>query len=254
MSANPAQLDDWFIGARSRIADAAQKSLTLGLAAPGHGAAIWASLAKLIPGSPLYGIRPPGRERRILEPPFISMTELVNSASRAINEGFPELIHIRLVAACLNAKAACVLAGRLVEERRHLNVSLVLIEPNLSTPVNSVPWLSATLVELAEMLRCQAAVPDEILEDSELLAVFAPMFRADFHLAQNYELPDEQFLSVRIRAIVPDDGRCEDSVLERQCRAMTTGTVVFDRIVAPSASIMDHPDLLANLLTRDSGR
>ncbi|EGO65793.1 thioesterase II family protein [Acetonema longum] len=141
----------------------------------------------------------PGREKRIVEPPFSSMSPLIDALAGAL---LPELdVPFAFFGHSLGALISFELSRRLQEKDLHpvhLFVSgyraptLARIKP----PMHLLPD-----AEFIERLRTYNGTPEEVLQNSDLMNVLLPILRADFALHETYTYAAHMPLACPISAL-----------------------------------------------------
>jgi external thioesterase TEII len=103
--------------------------------------------------------------------------------------------------------------------------------------------------ELVEELRRLGGVPQELLDNEELLEFFMPILRADFEVAERNDLTDEEPLGVPLHALMGSDEEDVDKI--GNWGRFTTSQ--FQSTVLPGGHffIYDHPEQLARILRED---
>jgi surfactin synthase thioesterase subunit len=186
--------------------------LTLAFAPPGHGANYWNRLDPVVPGRTLVGVRPPGRENRFSDPVVTDRAALVAGAAEALLAVAPtRLTGVEVIGTCFGAKLALALAGALAGREPRLDVRVQLVQPNLTCPAAPPDWLALSDADLRRALKERSTAPSSVLDQDALFAVFAPMLRADFHMAHTEPAPalPEGLASARVLI----DERTADEVL-----------------------------------------
>lgn len=191
----------------------------------GGGASIFRSWQKNL--SDMVDVCPvqlPGRGLRIEEPSFTEMNDLIPAVGEAIASQFDKPF------AFFGHSMGALIAFELTRHVRreyglqpiHLFVSGRCSPQTLRRPFN--PFMSDS--EFGEMLRCNNGIPEEALEDLELMELVLPIIRADFALCESYVYAPESPFSFPITAF----GGLNDYGAPRDCieswREHTTGPFV----------------------------
>lgn len=128
----------------------------------------------------------PGRERRLLEPPFTDLRFLVEAAARALllylDRPFAFFGH------SMGATISFELARHLRQEKNVKPVHLFVSgrrAPQL--PERHASTYDLPGAEFLEELRRLKGTPKEVLEHPELMELMLPLLRADFELIQTYQ-------------------------------------------------------------------
>lgn len=145
-------------------------------------------------------IQPPGRGRRILEPAYTSMDDLVADLIRYM----PEIINTQYIffGHSLGSKVALELMNKLRKLRYHLPIHFIAsgsrgpFQHSISSPIFSLPRH-----KLIEELKRLNGTPDVILENDELLELFIPIIRADLELAYTYSFSEKLKFSCPISVL-----------------------------------------------------
>lgn len=176
----------------------------------GAGASIYRSWSSGLPAAiEICAVQLPGRERRIAEPAFTSMTSLIEPVTRALG---PYLdLPFAFFGHSIGATIAYEVARRIQSERR-LRPRCLLISarsaphlPRARPPIHHLPE-----AQFIEELRSLNGTPDDVLASSELMQLVMPLLRADFQLAETYEHVPMPKLDCRVVAYGGADD-CETS-------------------------------------------
>jgi medium-chain acyl-[acyl-carrier-protein] hydrolase len=189
--------------------------------AGGGASAYGAWPAEMPPDVELVAVQPPGRERRIAEPPFDRMEPLVDAAYAALsplwNRPFAFFGH------STGALVAFELARRLRREGAPGPLHLVASgrwAPHLSDP--EPPVYAMPRDELIAALRRYGGTPDEVLDDPDLMDFILPVLRCDFAVGDTYAYRDEPPLELPITAVGGEaDPRVSAEALESWGRHTT---------------------------------
>lgn len=188
----------------------------------GGGASIFHSWQKNL--SDMVEVCPvqlPGRGLRIEEPPFTEMRELIQAAGQALAPYFdkPFAFFGHSMGALIAFELARHVRRKYSLQPVRLFVSGRCSPQTLRGPFNSSMSDSA----FAEMLRRNNGIPEEALEDPELMELILPVIRADFALCERYVYVSEPPFSFPITAF----GGLNDYGAPRDCieswREHTTG-------------------------------
>lgn len=128
---------------------------------------------------------PPGRERRLFEPPVSDALQLVAQVRQALDPLLdrPFALFGHSMGALLSFELARALQreGGPTPERLFISAHRAPHRPYPRPPVSD---LSAT--EFAEVLREFNGTPNEVLESTELFELLLPALRADFAVCETY--------------------------------------------------------------------
>lgn len=146
----------------------------------------------------VIGLQPPGRGRRIQEPPFQHMRPLI-AAARAAVHGYldrPFALFGYSAGALMAFELACVLqAGG--TGASHLFVA-AFRAPHINPerpPIHALPD-----ADFLDQLKGMGGTPAEVLDHGELMAQLLPTLRADFAVAETYHPADGAVLECPITA------------------------------------------------------
>lgn len=153
----------------------------------GRGISVFAGwLPKLPPAIELYGVQPPGRENRMREAPFLTMSPLVTSVTAALQAYLdkPMVFFGHSLGAMVAFEVARMLQTQHNYRLEHLFVAGSWA-PHIPNPWPSIHVLpDASFVQAVQQL--YGALPPDVVQDPELLALVLPILRADFTLAETY--------------------------------------------------------------------
>lgn len=148
----------------------------------------------------LWPVQPPGRERRMAEPPFTRLEDLVAALENLL---VPLLDRpYALLGHSLGALVAFELMRHLVAIGAPPAVHLVVSgsrAPHLPLPWSS-PHHAMPVPQLMERLRELGGTPPEVLEHPELMELILPVVRADFEVLETYSFAAGEPLEVPISA------------------------------------------------------
>lgn len=180
----------------------------------GAGASVFRTWPEALPSDvELWAIELPGRERRLSERPF----ERVGPLASAIADGVaPELqgpfaIYGHSFGSMVGFSFARELRRRSLREPLHLFVS-GRRAPRLSVaqPMHELPD-----PQFVAELRRLGGMPEMVLAEPELMAVFMPILRADIAASEAEVAPPEPLLDCPITALGGDaDGRATAEQLD----------------------------------------
>jgi medium-chain acyl-[acyl-carrier-protein] hydrolase len=178
----------------------------------GAGAAPFRRWVASVPaGVGVAGLRFPGRESRLREPPVGEVDELVEIAARAVEP------HLRAPYALFGQCSGAIVAFELVRLLRRENRPLPrrLVVAAQSAPHSKTERRDpAARKDVDELLRQLGGTDAEVLDQTGLLALVKPALEADFALIDRYRYRPEPRLEVPITAIRGrDDAHVSESRL-----------------------------------------
>jgi surfactin synthase thioesterase subunit len=152
----------------------------------GGGATIYRNWASALPASvEVLPVQLPGRGRRLGEPAFTSVDELVPALSQALLPYFdlPFVFFGHSMGATISFELACHLRREHGLEPQHLFVSgrRAPRVPNSNPSTHDLPD-----DEFIQALRDLNGTPKEVTEHPELMELMLPLLRADFALCETY--------------------------------------------------------------------
>lgn len=168
----------------------------------------------------------PGRGRRLYEAPLVSIDQVIEPLWEAF-QPFRET-PVAFFGHSLGALVAFEFARKLQSMNfplAHLFVSGASAPqlPDREPPIHSLPDLEF----IAEVRRRYEALPEEILRDDEMMAIFLPILRTDFTMAETYRNFDGPLLGCPISAF---GGEQDSSVTAHELaawRERTCGSFSF---------------------------
>jgi len=152
----------------------------------GSGASIYQGWRNQIDGRiNLYGLQAPGREDRIKEEPLINLNKLIDElmvSLSSLNQNLPIILFGHSLGAIIAYELAKKIHGTKIKS------ALLIVSgrqaPNILSKFPSVSHLNDE--QLLQEITVLNGIPDEILQNNELLEIVLPVLRADFKLADNY--------------------------------------------------------------------
>lgn len=190
----------------------------------GGGASTFRDWPARLPGVEVLAIQLPGRETRLLEPPFRRMGALVTALADAVvaevDKPFAVFGH------SMGARLGFELVRELRRRGRPAPAALFVSAckaPHLPrSPLPSLETLPEHL--FVARLRDMNGTPPEILENPELLELVIPGIRADFAVLDGYTYTDEPALACPIRAFggTQDTEAREDELLGWQAHTTSS--------------------------------
>ena len=141
----------------------------------------------------------PGRESRFSEPLFTQLDPLVDALTTAIE---PYLDRpYAFLGYSLGAIVAFELARKLRDKDLRAPFCLFAVAcrapqlPDLDSPLHTLPD-----AQLIEALRGLQGIPEEVLQNSELMELYFPVLRADFKIFETYRYTNGQPFNFPIKA------------------------------------------------------
>ncbi len=164
----------------------------------------------LIDNADLVAIQLPGRENRFSEPLINNVSEIVNQLSLDFNDYLdkPCVFFGHSIGALIAFEFARILRKNKIRQIKYLIISGTKAPqvPLKRTPIHNLPDS-----ELIEKIRQYNGIPNYILEDKELMAIFLPIIRADFCVSETYSYNGEPPLTYPITALGGLDDNTFDS-------------------------------------------
>lgn len=133
----------------------------------------------------VIGIQLPGRENRFSEPHMTSIDTVVEQLIRVMS-GYsdkPFVLFGHSLGALIGFELTRALQRLRLPAPRHLIVSGTCAPPrrHVEEPINQLPDDA-----FLEKIRHFNGTPKSLLQDEELMKLFMPLLRADFHIAETY--------------------------------------------------------------------
>ena len=199
-------------------------------------------------------IQLPGRETRFREAPYENLASLVDRLVEVLPAYFD------LPFAFYGHSMGAILSFELVRKLRRLNIAgpahlfvAAYRAPHLSArekPIHKLPDGEF----LAELSRRYEAIPQELLESSELLELFLPPLRADFTMLEEWDFSEEALLDCPLSAF---GGLQDQSVTRDELVAWGTRTSsTFDLTMLPGGHLFvrnSYPLLLRAISNKLDG-
>lgn len=154
---------------------------------------------QMSPGVEVLAAHLPGRGARMREPPYTSITALVEELGRAVRPylDLPFAFFGHSMGAMIGFELTRLLRREGGEAPAHLFVS-GRRAPQI--PVTDTPTYNLPDAELIEKVRRLNGTPPEVLEHPELMELMLPLLRADFQVVETYRYVDEPPLGCPISA------------------------------------------------------
>ena len=187
----------WFIG---RSTESIAPLRLFAFAYAGGGASVFRSWHKTLPADiDLYALQLPGRESRFTEPRLTQFAEAIEAIVAALG---PSLDHpFAFFGHSLGALLAFETARHLRRIGAPLPAHLFLSghsAPQVHDPIEAYSKLSDAA--FIQSIKKYGGMPDEILQNTELVELFLPTVRADFSLLETYHYVEEPALDCPISA------------------------------------------------------
>jgi medium-chain acyl-[acyl-carrier-protein] hydrolase len=166
----------------------------------GGAASAYAAWGADLPNVEVVAVQPPGRERRLSEPPLERLGPFVDAAYEALRPLWDR--PFAFFGHSTGALVGYELARRLRRDGATGPLHLFASgrwAPHLPDPEPPVYALPDD--ELIAALRRYGGTPDELLSDGDLMAFLLPLLRADFALGDTYRHEPGPPLSIPITAI-----------------------------------------------------
>jgi medium-chain acyl-[acyl-carrier-protein] hydrolase len=165
----------------------------------------------LPPAIGVYPIQLPGRENRINERPYTSLPSLLEALVKVLAQ-YSDL-PFAFFGHSLGAVLSYELTRQLRRENRTGPVHLFLSgrgAPHL--PDNQPPIYHLPEAEFLQELRRYNGIPDQVLENAELVQLILPILRTDFEISETYTYTSEPPIECPITAL----GGIEDDTVTRE--------------------------------------
>jgi medium-chain acyl-[acyl-carrier-protein] hydrolase len=227
------------------VASAAPDVVVICVGPSGAGASYWTDVGRRLPGEvELRALRLPGRESRFVEPPYVSMTDLVEATTPILAESVRAGTYEYVVAGvCGGAVVAFELCAALSEQGVHSAAGFIAFDRStLEQPVESTPWHELPSAELYRRLRNENALIPAVAANPGLFDVFEPAIRADFAVVESHHpAPDRRLdCPVVVASGDPVELRRETTWARR-----TTGQVLPRLVAGMTGSTIHDPDRFA---------
>lgn len=154
----------------------------------------WSTL--LPPEIDVLAVQLPAREKRLREEPFTRMDAIVSALAAELEPLLdrPVALFGHSMGAMIAYELACALRRRGAPLPAHLFLSgrQAVTEPPRERAIHALP--EERFVE--EVTRRFGGIPQPILDDKELMSIFARALRADFEVIETYEHRDAEPLPI----------------------------------------------------------
>lgn len=191
----------------------------------GGGASAFQPWARLLPPAvELSALQPPGRETRRRELPFRTFAEAVEGLAEAISPLLdkPCAFFGHSLGALLAFETACCLRRTGQLQPCHLLLSSRR-PPHLPEPL--APLAQLPEAEFIDAVQGRyGGIPEVILQEPELMALFLPTLRADFAVLESYTYHAEPPLAAAITVYGGSDDPLAPAAVLGQWQQHTTGS------------------------------
>ncbi len=216
----------------------------------GGGAHIFRSWAdRLPPTVEVSALQLPGRGTRLMEPPFTQLSSLIEAVAQALRSRLdkPFVFFGHSMGALVGFELARALRRGHHLEPAHLFVSGChapqIPDPN---PIYALPE-----AEFLRELRRLNGLPEEVLENTELLQLMLPTLRADCMVTETYVYREEPLLRCPVTAF----GGLQDPLVGRQhlepWRDETSGTFALRMLPGDHFFVHTAEGMLLEALNRE---
>ncbi|MGB3293322.1 MAG: alpha/beta fold hydrolase [Phormidesmis sp.] len=216
----------------------------------GAGASVfrpWA--AKLYPTVEVYAVQLPGRERRIGEPSLTSLHALVAPLATAL------LPYLDKPFAFFGHSMGALISFEVVRylRQRHNFLPIHLFVSGCRAP--HIPASHPLIhrlpnIEFSQALHRYGGTPEDVLQNSELMALFRPILRADLAINETYTYRHESPLNCSISAF----GGLQDSHVKLEHLSawyvQTQGTFTLDLFPGGHFFLKDKQEQLLAVIQR----
>lgn len=220
----------------------------------GGSASIFRGWSERLPAEvALYPIQIPGRETRLLEPPFTRLDALIPALAQALRPhfGMPFAFFGHSMGALVSFELARYLRDHQDPTPLHLFASGRRAPqiPSADPPIYHLPE-----AEFLQEVRRYNGTPDGVLENAELMQVVLPALRADFTMLETYAYRPGEPLTTSISAFggLEDRRVPHDSVAA--WREQTRGDFRLRMLEGDHFFLHSARDLLLDYLAEDLSR
>jgi medium-chain acyl-[acyl-carrier-protein] hydrolase len=203
-----------------------------------------------LPEVEVCAVQLPGRDRRLREPPYTNVTDLVEAAAEALVPLMQK--PFALFGHSMGALISFELA-RFLRRHSHPLPSWLFVSGRRAPhiPDESPSLFDLPEAELIEELKKLNGTPKEVLENPELMQLVLPLLRADFSLCRTHEYLDEPPLDCPITAL---GGVDDQEVLPENVEAWrqhTKGSFYFRMLPGDHFFIHTSRESILRILSRD---
>lgn len=166
----------------------------------GGNAGMYADWANTLPNVSILGVQYPGRGGRFMEPCISDAKTMASKIAKLIEqeESHEFFIFGYSMGAILAFETLVSLKQSALERCLGLFVAARAAPGPKPT---SNPMHNLDDIKFVDRLKKLGGVPQEVLEDSELMELLMPMLRSDFRLAEQYTLTHNTTLPIPITAL-----------------------------------------------------
>ncbi|WP_069811175.1 thioesterase II family protein [Streptomyces sp. TP-A0874] len=218
----------------------------------GGGAAFYRAWADRLPASvELRAVQLPGRQDRMAEPPAVDCAALCRSLASALRDDLSDRPF-----ALFGHSMGALLSFELARELRRLGerAPVALGVSGWSSPRDRLPHGRYTTLSDAEFLtvvRRLGGMPQDVLDEPDLLSLVLPTLRADFQVVEGYSYREEPPLDLPMSVF----GGVSDPFTERQglegWQQETTGPVTVRHYPGRHFYLTEHADAVAGAFLAD---
>lgn len=203
-----------------------------------------------LPDIEILGILPPGRGRRLDQPPFTRAGDLVNALLREVDFVPPFLLFGHSLGALLAYETARALreAGRPAPAALIVSAHRPPDEPHGDPPIHDLPD-----TEFQAIVAQRYPIPPEIAEDPELLTQVHATLRSDLSVFETYRHPPMATITCPILVISGAADHWSRSDLAGWSRRTSAGSSVH-LIDGDHYYLPDHPDQVIAIIAEYTAR
>lgn len=149
----------------------------------------------------VFGVRMPGRESRMLEPPLTDVMQIADELMSALRRIDSD--NIAFFGHCSGAVIAYECAYQAMSRRvKNLRALIVSSQAAPNTPASPPIHVPRQLSELADHMRTMGGMTESLLNDSDFLELVGPAVISDLSAVASYHRPEDRPpLNIPISAI-----------------------------------------------------
>lgn len=152
----------------------------------GGGASVFRMWQEMLEGINVYSVQYPGRENRIMEKSIFDITILVNEIYSEL-KGIIEECPFILFGHSLGTKVVYELTLKIYNEKKIWPKAIIVSGGKAPYLEENDPISHLDDEEfIKELVERYSSIPDEILQDKEVMNIFLPTLRADFIMSEKY--------------------------------------------------------------------
>jgi surfactin synthase thioesterase subunit len=210
----------------------------------GAGAATYRTWGQgLSPDIAFCPVQLPGRETRMAETPYDRVEPLVAELAEVIAESIEP--PYALFGHSLGALVAFMLTRRLRELGAAQPVQLIVSGRHAPQATTGLPALAGVPIDqLAVELGKLGGTPADVLANQDLLAIIAPMLRADFAVNENYDYAEQAPLDLPIMAFAAAQDPRAGSAQLAAWRYQTSQEFRLHRLPGGHFAILKHAEFV----------